>query len=353
MTISRTLAPLAICLFGAAFNPALAATISKNAGPTSPLLSDFSAAFAGHPNKVGYAQNTTDGMFIETFKAACQPGQRVVSAKFTIQVRKLTQGPNRGDNDAMAFWQGSSNPPSFNTYLWTTTDGPGTTKTLTFDLGSLPPAGNGVIQSMGNALGTLNDGTFSFSVQDDTAVLGASLVYECGGRVIADGGVVGTQTGTAGGPTVLDSGASARKGMTWGLYPHHPVSGIATVSCQGQPGTDCNAYQGDQMCTVALPVLCMKPSGLPNPASNTQDPQHWSGNIIATTPAVAPAAVPLGTLAQVNAYCAAQFGPGWVVADFHAGTGWKFGAYGNVGNPGQTRFWVNIKDQPAANCWSQ
>jgi len=144
-----------------------------------------------------------------------------------------------------------------------------------------------------------------------------------------------------------------RKGMTWGVYPAHPVSGIATVACQGQPGGNCNAYQGDTSCSVPVPVLCMKVSGLPNPASNTQDPQHWSGNVIATTPAVAPASMPLGSVAQVNGYCAAQFGPGWVVADFHAGSGWKFGAYGNVGQPGRSRFWVNIRDQPAANCWSQ
>ena len=308
--------------------------VSKNSGPTTPTLSDFSTAFANHPNKAGYNNTTPDRMFVETFRAACPQGQKVTAAHFSITVRKLTQGANRGDNDALAFWDNQAAP--FNTYLWAASDPPGTTKTLHYDIASLPPAGAGVIASPGNGMNLLSDFDFSFSVQDDTSVLSASLEYTCGGD--ATGG------GTAGG----------KKGLTFGQYPHHPISGIATPACQGQPGPDCNPYQGDQFCATALPMLCMKPSSLPNPANNSADPQHWSGNIIATTPAVSPTAMGWTHKSQANAYCAAQFGTGWVLADFHAGQnqGWKFGAYGNVGDATK-RSWVNVKDQPNGNCWDQ
>lgn len=308
-----------------------AANVSKNSGATTPTLSDFSTAFAGHPNKTGYNNTAADRMFLETFQTPCAQGQKVTSARFSITVRKLTQGANRGDNDALAFWDNQN--ALFNTYLWAAVDAPGTTKTLNYDVANLPPMNpvTGIISSPGNGMSLLGDFDFSFSVQDDTSVLSASLEYACSSP----------------------SGGGDKKGMTWGVYPAHPVTGTATVACQGTPGPDCNAYTGDQACSIALPVLCMKPSGLPNPLPNTVDPQHWSGNVIATTPTVVPATKPLSTLAQVNAYCSAEFGPGWVVADFHAGTGWKFGAYGNVGQPGKSRFWVNIKDQANANCWTQ
>jgi len=321
----------ALCSLAFAATSAHAATVSKNAGATTATLSDFSVAFANHPNKAGYNNTSPDRMFIETFRTTCPQGQKIVGAHFSITVRKLTQGANRGDNDALAFWDGPPNPV-FNTYLWAASDAPGTTKTLNYDISALPPVGGGVISSPGNGLGLLSDFDFSFSVQDDTSVLSASLEYKCDG-------------GPAGG---------GKKGLTFGQYPHHAVSGIATAACQGQPGPDCNPYQGDQFCTTALPVLCMKPLSLPNPTSNTADPQHWSGNVIATTPAVSPTAMSWTHKSQVNAYCVAQFGAGWVVADFHAGQnqGWKFGAYGNVGDATK-RSWVNIRDQANGNCWDQ
>ena len=307
-----------------------ATTVSMNSGVTTPTLSDFSTAFANHPNKVGYGNTTPDRMFVETFRTTCPQGQKIVAASFSITVRKLTQGANRGDNDALAFWD--SGNAVFNTYLWAAADAPGTTKTLSFNVAALPPAGGGVIASPGNGMNLLSDFDFSFSVQDDTSVQSATLDYKC------DGGAT-------------DSG---KKGLTFGQYPQHAVSGIATAACQGQPGPDCNAYQGDHACSMALPVLCMKPSGLPNPSSNTGDPQHWSGNVIATTPSVAPTAMSWASKSQVNAYCVSQFGAGWVVADFHAGQnqGWKFGAYGHVGDSAK-RSWVNVRDQANGNCWNQ
>lgn len=316
---------IVIAAVGTAFS-AGAATISKNSGSTAPVMSDFSPVFAGHPNKVGYAHNGVNAMFLESFRVSCEKPQTVVKAKFEIQVRKLRTGRNQSDNDGLGFWD--NGVAIFSTHIWTPAEAAGTIKNISYDLAALPSGGL-VLNSPGNGMSLLANGALSFSVQDDTSVISARLDYECQGN---------GQSNTE------------RKGMTWGLYPAHDVSGVATVACQGQPGPDCNAYTGDTMCTAARPVLCMLPSKLPNPASNTQDPQHWSGNVVATTPAVAPASQNLNNAAQVNAYCAAQFGPGWVVADFHAGSGWKFGAYGNTA---KSRFWVNIKDQPNGNCWSQ
>ena len=156
-----------------------------------------------------------------------------------------------------------------------------------------------------------------------------------------------------------------KKGMTWGVYPSNPITGTAYVSCQGAPNSPnpnqgaCNPYAGDTPGNLLLPVLCFKALGLPNPVANVNpasDPAFWSGGVIATTPAVSPIAK--GWLGQphavVSAYCAAQFGPGWQVAEFHMGQnhGWKFGAYGSVGSPGTARFWVHVQGQPNGNIWN-
>lgn len=158
--------------------------------------------------------------------------------------------------------------------------------------------------------------------------------------------------------------AAVKKGMTWGVYPHDPVTGTANVSCQGAPASPnpnqgaCEPYVGDTPGTHKLPVLCFKPLSAPYPVPNVPPNSvaaYWSGGVIATTPAVSPIA--MGWLNQpsavVSAYCASQFGPGWEVAEFHMGqnNGWKFGAYGNVGRPGQQRFWVHINNQPNGNVW--
>ena len=152
--------------------------------------------------------------------------------------------------------------------------------------------------------------------------------------------------------------ASVKKGLTWGVYPADPITGTATVSCQGAAGggqTVCNAYQGDYPGTQSLPVLCFHALNMPNPVPNTAAPTYWSGGVIATTPSVSPTAMGWQHRSQVDSYCAKQFGKGWVVAEHHMGGnhGWKFSAYGNVGQPGRSRFWVNINDQANATLWDQ
>lgn len=322
---------------------ASAGMIAKNSGSTTPNMSDFAPAFANHPNKVGYNHPASNGMFIETFRTPCEKGMQPSAALFTIKVKKLSVGRGGGDNDALAFWD--AHMPVFNTYLWQASDPAGAIKTLSINLATLPAVGNGVINSPnnnqgGSGLSLLADGDFSFSVQDDTSVLEASIEYACKPGVDPN-----------------------KKGMTWGVYPHDPVTGAANVSCQGSPNSPiqsgaCDPYNGDTPASAVLPVLCFNPLKLPNPVPSLNppsDPGYWSGGVIATTAAKSPATEGWTHLSHVDAYCAAQFGPGWVVADFHRGQGkgWKFGAYGNVGKPGIERFWVNIKDKPNGNVWAQ
>lgn len=144
-----------------------------------------------------------------------------------------------------------------------------------------------------------------------------------------------------------------RKGMTWRKTEVDAVTGVVDVGC-GQ--NECNPYQGDTLCTTALPVLCKMEMDLPKPASVTIPNKYhkWSGNIVGTTNPVAPANAGMTTLTAANNYCKAEFGNDWQVASFHDGWAWYFKAYGNIGtNAENKRFWVNISDQQNGNCWSQ
>lgn len=178
--------------------------------------------------------------------------------------------------------------------------------------------------------------------------------------------------------------ASARPGMTW-ASSHDNTLGIDRVGCN-----NCNAYQGDTSCSVALPVLCLKVDGSPRP--NYAVPScdglamfpycgyynGWSrGHTAATVPV---AGASLRSITAGDAFCASQFGAGWKMAEFHdgkwlpdmglnafygnaanwnsaspwlaasaSGGGWNFYAYGNL-SP-DTRYWVKINGQPA-NCWN-
>lgn len=282
--------PVAAALFGASFAMAASAVvITKNSGSTTPQLSDFSAAFTGHPTKVGYGVFPDNHMFLETFKLECK---EVSSATYRITVRR---GGGGSANDSLSVWHG------------------GTASYLKNPIWGGEPAGT-TITLTGPVTGLTDH--FSFAVQDDTSVMSASLEYTC-----------------------------VKRGLTFGTYPQNAVTGMATVACQGTPGPDCNPYQGDQLCTVPRPMLCMKSSGLSAPPGGSD---HWSGNVIATTEAMLPPA----TLTAANNACSTRFGGGWVVAEFHAGGGWKFGAYGDVGDK-STRSWVDVKDQANGTCWNR
>jgi hypothetical protein len=142
--------------------------------------------------------------------------------------------------------------------------------------------------------------------------------------------------------------AGAQKGMTWIQGASNNQTGTITVGCGSTGPNPCDAYNGDTVCTTALPLLCIykptPPFPVPPGVTSSVPYNEWSGGVVATT---APVPGP-STLTAANSLCAA-FGPGWRVAEFHDGWGWNFQAYGGVGQPSK-RFWVHINDQPAT-CW--
>lgn len=137
--------------------------------------------------------------------------------------------------------------------------------------------------------------------------------------------------------------AQVRSGMTWSKTGHSSTYSTDSVNCAG-----CNAYQGDTSCANALPILCLNPDGAPNPGVATDFTNGWARGFVYLTAPVP--GVALGSLANANAICAARFGPGYRMAEFHDGAGgWGWQAYGNI--DGASRFWVYINDQNA-NCWN-
>lgn len=162
---------------------------------------------------------------------------------------------------------------------------------------------------------------------------------------------------------------------------HISALGIDRADC-----SNCNAYTGDTDCETKLPVLCIRKdlANTPRPpyniygqcptcahAANIQFYHGWAGGHIATTPFVKGSQ--FRRRANVDAYCARIFGPGWQVATLIEGRWipgmngttyanqdwtanahliqvgvWGFYAYGNIRN--DTRYWFHIADQPAT-CW--
>jgi hypothetical protein len=171
--------------------------------------------------------------------------------------------------------------------------------------------------------------------------------------------------------------ASARSGMTWGLYSHDPTLGVDHVGCAG-----CNAYTGDTACKTKLPILCLNVDGSPRPPYSVTPGQEfyegWAEGHIATTLPVA--GTHLTTPTTGDQICATSFGTGWRMAEHHDGQwvsgmdandyyytpayspspwtsatptsgGWTFYAYGNVvPTTSIQRFWVHV-NTTNGNCW--
>ena len=301
--------PLAAALLGATLTVAAsAAVITKNSGLTTPMIGDFGPQFAGHPTKVGYGTFADNHMFIETFRLECGQGVGVTSATLKLTLKR---GGGLSSNDSVSTW---TNPTTY-TYLY------GGTAPAIWGTPAVDPLGSATKTLTSNVTAqvhAMSSPRLSFAVQDDTSVLSASLEYTC---------------------------APKKKGLPFGLYPQNTVTGMATAACQGTPGPDCNPYEGDTLCTEQRPLLCMKALGLSAPPGGSD---HWSGNVIATTEPMLPAA----TLSAANNACSTRFGGGWTVAEFHVGGGWKFGAYGDYGNHG-VRAWVDVNNQANGNCWTR
>jgi hypothetical protein len=175
---------------------------------------------------------------------------------------------------------------------------------------------------------------------------------------------------------VAPAASPDRYGLSFGHLSSANVSSSLMVSaCSGEPTEmanpdkgQCNPTQGDTSCRTALPVLCvLKDGSTAESAGLVNTPKvegaavafdayaSWAGGSLgATTPV---AGFVLGSLAQANARCTAELGPGWRMATAEDGGRWslvgKRGAgLGGPSDPtGQsTRHWVHTGVQKA-NCW--
>lgn len=141
-----------------------------------------------------------------------------------------------------------------------------------------------------------------------------------------------------------------RRGMTWVV--REVRNGAVNVG--NHAGT--NPYVGDTPETAILPMLCIRQTGLPVPAGIVPDFYHgWSGGEVRLTTPVTGSV--LNSPAIANGICAAQFGTGWRMGEFHDGNGGHT-YWAQLGHPAlleafraKTKFWAAINDQPA-NVWN-
>jgi len=322
-------------------NVASAESISKGSGSPSPMQSEFSANTWNYPTQVSgkwravYNDTKVDRMFVETLRLKVPKRCKVVKAYLKVRVKNLGA---QNYNDSLYMLNGGTS--LFGQKIWANNDPRGAIKTLSFNLANLPTGGNVISRPNASILHTLNDGKFSFFIQDDTSVQSVQLNYQVsGGKYCSNGGGSGKN----------------KKGMTWGKRSIGPISGVIEVGCWDSTGSKCEPYRGDTMCSTKRPMLCINTSvnSAPKPAWVPSTPKHrFVKGVIATSRPVSPLAAGLNTLTKANNYCRAAFGPGWKVANFHQGDQWNFKSYGNVGTKTK-RFWVNIRDQANGNCWSQ
>lgn len=131
--------------------------------------------------------------------------------------------------------------------------------------------------------------------------------------------------------------------MTWTMKTHQWGADVVDMYADFKT----NAYDGDTPTNTNLPVLCLRQDGRPAPPGIDPNDYHngWSqGEAKLTTPV---RGWTLTSRATADALCAAQFGPGYRMGEFHdGGGGWGWWAAGDLG-----RMWVAIDDQPA-NPWN-
>jgi hypothetical protein len=129
-------------------------------------------------------------------------------------------------------------------------------------------------------------------------------------------------------------------------------SDVSFLSCfLDKTQAPCNPFEGDQICTAALPIACYKPGGRP-PADLTKaglGEGYSPGGEVRTTVPVA--ASNFATRADADKYCSGQFGTGWQILEYHVGAGGAIASYSDIAP--KSRLWVDVSDQRYANCWDR
>ena len=223
------------------------------------------------------------------------------------------------------------------------------------DLGVVDAGRDLGVMDAGRDLGVVDAGSDMAVVADagrDAAVDAGSVDAGRTDAGTVDAGTVDAGTVDAG--TVDAGGGTARMGMTFGsVVPEGAPTGTVLTSCHAgpaatHPGPSCNPYTGDTPCDEAHPILCAHVDASVDPAaSGTWVSCGWmDGELASSSPH---AGLELTSLEAANAICAAEFGAGFVMAEFHLGGGWCM-AGNDLGVNPSDRSWTYISDQHA-NCW--
>lgn len=151
-------------------------------------------------------------------------------------------------------------------------------------------------------------------------------------------------------------------GLSFGLMPAAAAadapSDVAHIGCHGEPKLfgrphqgSCNPYVGDTACNIVLPVLCVRPAGVPAPPGLAVDfYAGWVGGSLGASEPVMGAL--LDSPQAGTRWCERKLGPGWRMAEFHDGQGgWGLQGQRGPGLSSDTRYWVHVNDQPG-NCWN-
>lgn len=144
-------------------------TSTQNSGPLSIINSEFPPSVYDYPTQISDRWHATfnethpDRMFMHTFKIKVPKGCSVSAASLNMKVTPL--GNKMPINDRVGFLNNAQG--IFSTNVWNQNDTLGVQKNMSYNLASLP--------GVGSILNTLNDGTFSLYLQDDTAVNSVTL----------------------------------------------------------------------------------------------------------------------------------------------------------------------------------
>ncbi len=166
-------------------------------------------------------------------------------------------------------------------------------------------------------------------------------------KTFIKGGLVALAAAAILTPVAMASPAND-KGVTWSKISHDNAQGVDLVGCDDGT-TKCDPYQGDALCSIALPIMCINKSNAAVPAGydNSNKYRKWSGGHLANSHPIKGSDI--SGINEANQICENQFGKGWRMADHHDGWGWNFAAYGNLRK--DTRMWVSVKNQPNGHCW--
>lgn len=136
-----------------------------------------------------------------------------------------------------------------------------------------------------------------------------------------------------------------------------PDRSLVRASCfpPDEAETSCDPFVGETDCGTALPLICYRPDDSLHPDFTPLQrlrnmDRYWSGGEFALSPPVA--GQDFATIVEADAYCRANFGEEWRLADFHlGGRGFDIVGLGPTDYTG--RVWIDIRDQPYATCWAR